>query len=312
MTKGSRSYGPPQAADAEAVRRLRTAGAIPIGITNVPELTIWPWTASEANGITRNPGIRARSPGGSSGGSAAAVASGMVPAATGSDGGGSIRIPAACCGLVGMKPTRGRVPTGQAEAPWLDLAVYGGARAHGQGQRADARRAGGDGQPVHGRRGRGATAAEGRCLEKDPAGLVARLSADQRAPGSGSGKLLGDLGHEVSERDPALRAGGARVHADVDARDLRGLAHGSRSLAARALSRRMASFGRLVVPDRRRRALLAKRAATSSADPGAVGRRGRGVDPRPGADGSPCRGRIRQARAACVQPRERVLRRSRR
>ena len=93
------------------VRRLRAAGAIPIGITNVPELMIFPWTATDANGITRNPWDPQRTPGGSSGGSAAAVAAGMVPCATGSDGGGSIRIPAACCGLVGMKPTRGRVST---------------------------------------------------------------------------------------------------------------------------------------------------------------------------------------------------------
>ena len=78
-----RSYGPPAPADAEAVRRLRAAGAIPIGITNVPELTIFPWTATDANGVTRNPWDLTRTPGGSSGGSAAAVAAGLVPCATG-------------------------------------------------------------------------------------------------------------------------------------------------------------------------------------------------------------------------------------
>ena len=124
-TRGSRSFGPPAAADAEAVRRLRAAGAIPIGITNVPELTIFPWTATEANGMTRNPWDLSRTPGGSSGGSAAAVAAGLVPCATGSDGGGSIRIPAACCGLVGMKPTRGRVSTQPAREGWLGLTVFG-------------------------------------------------------------------------------------------------------------------------------------------------------------------------------------------
>ena len=112
MNRGSRSVGPVENVDALAVARLRTAGAIPIGITNVPELTLWPWTATDASGITRNPWDITRTPGGSSGGSAAAVASGMVPAATGSDGAGSIRIPAGCCGLVGMKPTRGRVSIG--------------------------------------------------------------------------------------------------------------------------------------------------------------------------------------------------------
>ena len=70
---------------------------------------IFPWTATDAGGITRNPWNPERTPGGSSGGSASAVAAGLAAAATGSDGGGSIRIPAACCGLVGMKPTRGRV-----------------------------------------------------------------------------------------------------------------------------------------------------------------------------------------------------------
>src|SRR3989440_5076652 len=125
-TRGSRSYGAPATADAEAVRRLRAAGAIPIGITNVPELMIFPWTASDANGITRNPWDRTRTPGGSSGGSAAAVASGMIPCASGSDGGGAVRVPAAGCGLVGMKSTRGRISTQPAPEGWLGLSVYGG------------------------------------------------------------------------------------------------------------------------------------------------------------------------------------------
>jgi amidase len=79
MTLGVKRHDVSQSGDAEAVRRMRAAGAIPIGIMNVPELTIFPWTASEANGITRNPWDLALTPGGSSGGSAAAVASGMVP-----------------------------------------------------------------------------------------------------------------------------------------------------------------------------------------------------------------------------------------
>ncbi len=80
-TKGARSFGPPASADAEVIRRLRAAGAIPIGITNVPELMIFPWTASDANGITRNPWNPGRTPGGSSGGSASAVAAGLAAAA---------------------------------------------------------------------------------------------------------------------------------------------------------------------------------------------------------------------------------------
>jgi amidase len=93
-------------------RRWQEAGLIILGRTNSPELGIMPTTEPEAYGPTRNPWNTDRSSGGSSGGSAAAVASGMVPAAHASDGGGSIRIPAACCGLVGLKTSRGRVSVG--------------------------------------------------------------------------------------------------------------------------------------------------------------------------------------------------------
>src|SRR3984893_4406571 len=112
-------------ADAEVVRRLREAGAVIIGKTNVPELTIWPFTESATFGATRNPWDRQRAPGGSSGGSGAAVAAGLVGAALSSDGAGSIRIPAAWCGLFGLKPQRGRISMAPRPRGWHGLSVNG-------------------------------------------------------------------------------------------------------------------------------------------------------------------------------------------
>ena len=111
-TKGSLWYkGRPAAtADDLHVARLRAAGAIPIGKTAAPEFGTWAYTASPALGVTRNPWNPSQTPGGSSGGSTAAVSSGMVPFCTASDGGGSIRTPAGFTGLVGLKSTYGRIP----------------------------------------------------------------------------------------------------------------------------------------------------------------------------------------------------------
>lgn len=98
--------------DAHLVRRVREAGFVVVGKTNLPEFGILPVSEPRRFGPVRNPWDTERTPGGSSGGSAAAVASGMVPIAHGSDGGGSTRIPASCCGLVGLKPARGRISRG--------------------------------------------------------------------------------------------------------------------------------------------------------------------------------------------------------
>jgi aspartyl-tRNA(Asn)/glutamyl-tRNA(Gln) amidotransferase subunit A len=112
-TRGSRWFAgqPPVERDAIHVARLRAAGAIPIGKTAVPEFGTWAYTASPALGVTRNPWDPSLTPGGSSGGSSAAVSSGMVPFCTASDGGGSIRTPAGFTGLVGLKCCYGRIPT---------------------------------------------------------------------------------------------------------------------------------------------------------------------------------------------------------
>jgi aspartyl-tRNA(Asn)/glutamyl-tRNA(Gln) amidotransferase subunit A len=116
----------PATRDSHLVERLRRAGCVVVGKTNTPE---YGWTGCTTNalfGYTRNPWAPEHSAGGSSGGSAAALAAGMVPLATGSDGGGSIRIPSALCGLSGLKPSAGRVPSGGPTPPgWLHLSTKG-------------------------------------------------------------------------------------------------------------------------------------------------------------------------------------------
>lgn len=273
-TLGSRSYGPPAAADGEIVRRLRAAGAIPVGITNVPELMIFPWTASDANGITRNPWNRERTPGGSSGGSAAAVAAGMASAATAADGGGSIRIPAACCGLVGMKPTRGPVSLAPARQGWLGLTVYGAlARSvrdsallldviHGPAP-DDA-----DVAPTFSGSYEQAAATPTPRLRialsrKLLPGAIAKLSADQRGAWERTGALLSELGHEVIERDPAYGLAGI-VFMQLW---VRGTYDASLEVPDRSRlepsTRQMASAGWHLVHGRRRRQLIAGRDAVS-------------------------------------------------
>lgn len=124
-TFGGRSNLEPPAADSEVVRRVRAAGAVLVARTAMPEFGAWPYTESVAYGLTRNPWDRGASPGGSSGGTAVAVASGMVAAGLGGDGGGSIRIPSACCGVFGLKPQRGRVSTAPMPHLWWSLGTVG-------------------------------------------------------------------------------------------------------------------------------------------------------------------------------------------
>jgi amidase len=271
MTRGSRAPAAPQPADAEHVRRLRAAGAIPIGITNVPELMIFPWTATDANGITRNPWDPGRTPGGSSGGSAAAVAAGMVPAATGSDGGGSIRIPAACCGLVGMKPTRGRVSMDPDPDGWLGLSVRGALTrtVSDSALMLDVLAGALDGDtdrvppPPTGFVQAAATPPKRLRIAistRLPPGVIAPLSADQRLAWDRTARLLDELGHDVVERDPAY----GTVGVDFLQMFLAGIAMDSETLPPGACTerstRQLAAAGRRLVPPRRRAALKARRA----------------------------------------------------
>ena len=189
----------PQGEDHPVVARLRGAGAVVVGMTNLPELGIYPFTDS-ALGIARNPWDRRRTPGGSSGGAAAAVAAAMVPVAQGNDGLGSVRIPAAACGLFGIKPGPGVVPAQIGADSWGGLAENG---------------------PL------ATTVADAALMLGvmadvpfdviEPAGL--RVAVSVKAPGAGirvhpgfvaavrqCGDLIGGLGHTVASDDPPYPA----------------------------------------------------------------------------------------------------------
>ena len=274
MTRGSKMPAPAQPSDAEPLRRLRAAGAIPIGITNVPELMLFPWTASDANGITRNPWDLTRTPGGSSGGSAAALAAGLISAAGGSDGGGSLRIPAGCCGLVGMKPSRGRVSAQPLGAGWLGLATYGAlARTvadsalmldlmHGSVPGDEYTLAAPDGSFLQSAQTPPDKPLRIAISSKLPLGIIARLSPDQRRAFDQTARLLGELGHEVEERDPDyglvslefLQSYLCGVHEELQTSERPDLAERS--------TRQLAAIGGRLVPSRRRDKLLSRRPAT--------------------------------------------------
>jgi len=200
-TYGSTAHGPAPTQDAEVVRRLRAAGAVIIGKTAVPELMIWPFTETVTFGATRNPWNTDYTPGGSSGGSAAAVAAGMAPFALGSDGMGSIRIPSTWCGLFGLKPQRDRVPLAPHDDAWNGLSVNGpiARRVEDAALFLDATTT--DGEFV------AAAAREPGQLRialstKVPPLLTARAGKEQRAAVDEAGTLLRELGHDVITRDP--------------------------------------------------------------------------------------------------------------
>ena len=210
-TYGGMGNSTPAAADGEVVRRLRAAGAIVVGKTHMPEFGAFPYTESSAHGYTRNPWRTGFSPGGSSGGSAVAVAAGMVPVAIGGDGGGSIRIPSACCGLFGLKPQRGRVTSAPHEHLWWALGtagpltrtvidsaiVYDVIRGH---LPVDRWRAGEAGSFAEAARRDPGRLRVGWSLAPPTRGP--RPHADHVAAVRDTARLLADLGHDVHEVDP--------------------------------------------------------------------------------------------------------------
>jgi len=189
-----------QPADSEVVRRLRAAGAVIIGKTQVPELMATGFTESPTYGVTRNPWDLHRTSGGSSGGSATAVAAGLVSAAIGTDGAGSVRIPAACCGLFGVKTQRGRISTAPDVDPHQGMTVYGPlTRTVEDAARVmDAVR---DGGPTF---TDAAATPPGKLRIAVSIGLPplgVKADTEQRSGVESTAQLLRQLGHEVVERE---------------------------------------------------------------------------------------------------------------
>ena len=210
-TYGGRANSTPAAHDGEVVRRLRAAGAVVVGKTAMPEFGSFPFTESEATGYTLNPWDQSRSPGGSSGGSAVAVATGIVPVAIGGDGGGSIRVPSSFCGLFGLKPQRGRVTTAPHAHLWWALGVVGPLTRSVADSAlvydvvrgnlpSDRFRAGGD-EPFVAAAAREPGRLRVGWSVKVPTLGVRNDPAHVRAV-QDTARLLADLGHDVRELDP--------------------------------------------------------------------------------------------------------------
>lgn len=189
--------------DAEIVTRLKRAGAVIVGKTNTPEVGQWPFTEGPAFGVTRNPWRLDRSPGGSSGGSAAAVAAGLVPAALGSDGAGSIRIPTAWTHLVGIKTQRGRVPTAPDPELFHGLTVFGPvARSVADAAVLLDVLAGTEEMHRHAVRPHPGALRIGLALRPPFSGLPTRLDPEVRSAVIRMAHVLTALGHRVVEAEP--------------------------------------------------------------------------------------------------------------
>jgi amidase len=258
-THGTDAFTEPAREDCEMVRRLREAGAIIVGQTLLPEMAICGFTESATYGVTRNPWDPQRSPAGSSGGSATAVAAGLVPIASAGDGGGSIRLPAASCGLFGLKPQRGRISfapeleywnglavngclsrTVLDTALWLDLTAGGskepGAPPDPQRPFVDAARA------APGKLRVAWSTAPPRAMVPPTIDDVVKTAVADTAD------LLGSLGHDIAQQDPEW--GG--IGNNIVPRFLRGVADAVAEVPhPERLERRTRGFGRLggLLPD---------------------------------------------------------------
>jgi amidase len=252
-TWGTDAFTEPAKEDSEFVRRLREAGAIVVGVTLLPEMAICGFTESATYGVTRNPWNPQRTPGGSSGGSAAAVAAGLVPIASAGDGAGSIRIPAASCGLFGLKPTRGRVSLAPELEGWRGLAVLGCLSrtvldtalwldiVSGDSREAEAP------PPPERPFVESAKSPPGKLRvawsTKPPrAAAPPTVSDEAKRAVAETTELLASLGHEVTRRDPAW----GNIGNNITARFLGGVAETIEAVPhPERLERRTRGFGRL-------------------------------------------------------------------
>ena len=254
-THGTGCFTEPATADSEVVRRLRDAGAVILGKTNLPELAIIGATESPNWGVTRSPWDPERTTGGSSGGSGAAVAAGLCAAAHATDGAGSIRIPAANCGLVGMKPQRGRVSLMPDAHHWHGMSVAGALTrtVTDQALMLDVLSGPADGDahtppPPPRPFPEAAAQSPGKlrvALSFRPAFPVP-IATEVRAAVSSLADVLRSLGHEVTEAEPAYNEFGTVVIP----RYLKGIQHDVESVPQpHRLQRRtrgFAAMGRLL------------------------------------------------------------------
>ncbi|HEY2447943.1 MAG TPA: amidase [Mycobacterium sp.] len=265
---GSAAVSTAAVRDAEVVSRLRAAGAVIIGKTNVPELMIFPFTESLTFGATRNPWNTALTPGGSSGGSGAAVAAGLAPLALGSDGGGSIRIPSGWCGLFGIKPQRDRVPLAPHDDAWCGLSVSGpmarSVRDAALFLDVTTTMPGPDGGFV-GAAGKDPGRLRIALSTKVPPPLMAKVGKEQRAAVDEAGALLRELGHDVVVRDPDYPP--AAIYANFLPRYFRGIYNDVHALPHQdRLEKRTRSMARIgsLLTDRRMATVRAGESAVAA------------------------------------------------